>query len=289
MILRTINIVFTLILFCSLCVHGQEWQKTYAQADTLYEKGQYKEAYPVFEKAEKLAESEFGSEHRNTVRTKHKIANILLLRGDYATAERKMVQLSGIFGRVAPTSVERAELTFYLGQTYRNQAKYAQADSTIREGLRIVTLLPSLTDRKRYRAYGLVNLANLYRVMGDDQRAKPLLVEALTVQDSLSGKVNIEYASYLSSLASVYDGLGEYTSAEPLYIEALAINRQLFGEGHPRLTIGLNNLGNLYLTLGDYAHAQPLLLKSLTIRNKTGATGQGYSEGNTKLSFLLPR
>lgn len=285
MLCQIIRTVFPLVLLCSVSGYGQTWQKLYDHADSLHQKGQYKEAYIGFQKAEKQADIEFGSEHYNTAKTMISMASILLIRGDYINAEKKYSNIRSVLSRVAPTSTERTEVSFYLGQVYRNQSKYTKADSSIREGLRLSDSLTAETDRKTYRAYGLVNLASLYRVMGDAKRAKPLLIEALTVQESLTGKLNREYASYLSSLANVYDALEEYTAAESLYAEALSIYRHLFGENHPRLSIILNNFGNFYLTLGNYQRARPLLSKALEIRTKTGATGQGYAESVQNLAF----
>jgi CHAT domain-containing protein/Tfp pilus assembly protein PilF len=270
--------LIVLLLIFPGTTSAQTWQQLYEKADSIYKKGNEKEAYIGFLEAEKQAKIEFGIEHINTAKTINILASILLSRGDYDHAAKKFLDARSIFSRVAPTSAQQAEISFYLGQVYRNQSKHSEADSSIREGLRLSGLLPVETDRKEYRAYGLTNLAVLYRVMGDDKRAEPLLIEAIKIQDLLKGKLNTEYASYVGSLAAVYDGLEEYTAAEPLYIEALSIYRHLFGENHPRLTTVLNNLGNYYVTLGNYASAIPLLSKALEIRTKTGTTGQGYAE-----------
>ncbi|GAB4025598.1 CHAT domain-containing tetratricopeptide repeat protein [Spirosoma koreense] len=263
------------ILLVSEPVLAQSWKILADRADSLNRAGQVNGAYAAYEQAERRAEIEFGRDHFNTVQTQLMLGAVLIQKGEYKPAEKKLIAAYHLLSRIAPDSTERVEAINYLGIIYRNQANYGKADSVMQKALAATSVLPAAA-RRKYRAYALGNLASLYRVMHNARRAEPLLIEALAIQDSLTGKLNPEYASYLSSLASVYNSLQQYVRAEPLYLEALAITSQLFSDEHPRVALVLNNLATLYFDLGNYTKALSYSLKALNIREKTGSRGRDY-------------
>jgi tetratricopeptide (TPR) repeat protein len=72
-------------------------------------------------------------------------------------------------------------------------------------------------------ALRLNNLAHLYEVMGDYEKAEPFYQEALGLRQKVLGKENPDTVTSLNNLAELYEAMGQYAKAEPLTQDALQI------------------------------------------------------------------
>ena len=79
----------------------------------------------------------------------------------------------------------------------------------------------------------LNNLAELYRNMGQYEKAEPLYSQALEIRKRVLGEGHPDYALSLNNLAELYKDMGQYEKAEPLYLQALEIRKRVLGETHP--------------------------------------------------------
>lgn len=127
-------------------------------------------------------------------------------------------------------------------------------------------------------AIAINNLAELYRLKGDDTRAEALYGRALAIQESAPANRLPDLATTLNNLAELYKNQGHYGRAEPLHRRALAIREKVFGPEHSAVADTLNNLADLYRSKGDYARAEPLYQRALAIYVKSfGAEHTGVA------------
>lgn len=114
-------------------------------------------------------------------------------------------------------------------------------------------------------AISLTNLAELYRIQGDYQKAEPLSQISLIISETTLGKDHYQVVISSSNLAAIYEAQGKYLEAEPLYERSLAINEKVFGKEHLNVAIDLNNLATLYHVQCKYIEAETLYIRSLNI------------------------
>jgi CHAT domain-containing protein/tetratricopeptide (TPR) repeat protein len=131
----------------------------------------------------------------------------------------------------------------------------------------------------------LNNLANLYRDMGQYERAEELYKRALLNQEVVPGKKNHpDVAHSLNNLANLYGDMGKHERAEPLYTRALAIREAALGERHPDVAHSLSDLASLHKYLGDHERAESLYERTLSIRE--AALGKNHPEVGNALNHL---
>ena len=112
----------------------------------------------------------------------------------------------------------------------------------------------------------LGNLATLYSLQGQYERADPLYLRALKLREAALGPDHPDVATSLNNLAAHYRDQARYDEAEPLYERALKIGEAAFGADHPNVARSLNNLASLYFSQGRYDAAVPLYRRALAIR-----------------------
>ena len=76
-------------------------------------------------------------------------------------------------------------------------------------------------------------LAAMYKLMGKNARAEPLLLQACEIQAEVLGEEHPDHADSLNKLADLYRSMGQYARAEPLYMQTRAIKKKVLGEEHP--------------------------------------------------------
>ena len=111
----------------------------------------------------------------------------------------------------------------------------------------------------------LLNLGELNRKQGNNDRAAVYYQEALKLTEKIWGRSHPETAKILNSLALLYRSQGRYLEAESLYQETIAIYEQTLDANDPLLGITLDNLANLYRTQGNYTEALALAERARTI------------------------
>jgi CHAT domain-containing protein/Tfp pilus assembly protein PilF len=117
-------------------------------------------------------------------------------------------------------------------------------------------------------AVSLNNLAELYRLKNNYERAESSLQRALAISEKALGAEHPSVAESLNNLARLYRVTGKFERAEPLFQRALAINEKALGPEHPRVATALNNLAGLYRAKGELARAEQLFRRALDIREK---------------------
>ncbi len=118
-------------------------------------------------------------------------------------------------------------------------------------------------------------LANLYRVLGEEEKAAEHLQESKRIAERLGNTGFL--GDSLSKLALMHYDCGEWDEAEKLFLEALAHHRR--NNDETRIAAMLNNLGNVAYERGEYQRARRYLEECLPLAERV--------EGQTLLAAIL--
>lgn len=110
-------------------------------------------------------------------------------------------------------------------------------------------------------ALALSGLGNLAYVQGDNANARAHYEQCLAIQQEMGASYGI--ANSLNSLGNVACSQGDYAAAQSYLEESLAIFREVGNPGG--MALALRNLGNVAFAQGDYAAAQSYQKESLAI------------------------
>ncbi|MBK7344857.1 MAG: CHAT domain-containing protein [Saprospiraceae bacterium] len=116
-----------------------------------------------------------------------------------------------------------------------------------------------------------VNLAIVYKELGEYEQAESLYLEAREIFEKSTGKEDRSYASTVLNLGVLYYIMGHYDKAEIFLLESLTIFEHLLGKDHPIYSYNLGNLGSLYWVMGQYDKAEPFYLETKAIRENHSA------------------
>jgi tetratricopeptide (TPR) repeat protein len=139
----------------------------------------------------------------------------------------------------------------------------------------------------RQFAFSLNQLAELYRKQGKYNKAEPLFLRSLSIDEKQLEENHLYVATTLNNLANLYLYQGKYNKAEPLFLRSLFIREKQLGENHPDVATNLNNLASLYESQRKYNKAEPLYRRSLAIReNQLGKNHPYVAESLNNLAEL---
>jgi CHAT domain-containing protein/tetratricopeptide (TPR) repeat protein len=154
----------------------------------------------------------------------------------------------------------RAQLAYLYAR-----GSYADALPVAEEALR---LSETSGDEDLDYSISLGWLGELCRVVGDLDRAEPLLRRTAAIRRSILGSEHPGVATVLNNLGSLYIARGSYAEAEPLLEEALEIRSKTLPEGHPDLVLSLDNLATVRKSTRRYDEAQRLLEEAYRMRRE---------------------
>jgi CHAT domain-containing protein len=133
----------------------------------------------------------------------------------------------------------------------------------------------------------LYQLGITYNMTGENEIAGPLLVKAKEIQESVLGKIHIDYAQSCHSLAIVYMETEQYKKAEPLFLEAIDLKEKLLGRDNLEVVVSSNALASLYAYTGQADKGLPLFLEVKRIREKIlGNKDKSFAEACNNLAVI---
>jgi eukaryotic-like serine/threonine-protein kinase len=163
---------------------------------------------------------------------------------------------------LGPDNGQVAESMVALGLLRADQARFADAERLVRDGLAMSKR--HLPANHPAVAKATAALGEVLEDRGVYQQAIPVLEEAVRLQ-SASGAVTADLASSTSELANANFYAGQYAVSQSLNERVLAIERRLYGERHPMVADTLINLGEIQVQWGHYADAERFLRPALDI------------------------
>jgi len=235
---------------------------------SLYVRGRYSEAEPLYEYALKIREQVFGLKSSNVAVSLNNLAMLYYTQGRYTEAEPLHKRALEIVERKLGSGHPEVAVNLNnLAILYHAQARYAEAEPLIKRALRIVKQVLGLEHPDV--AQSLNNLGMLYYAQRRYAEAEPLLKCALTIREKTLGQEHLDLATSLNNLASLYDSQGRHFEAEPLFLRALAIKKKTLGQEHPDVATSLNNLASLCDSQGRNFEAESLYKQALEMREHT--------------------
>jgi tetratricopeptide (TPR) repeat protein len=242
--------------------------------------GQPAAALPLFERALRLAEETYGSDHAAVAARLVNLAELLKDLGQPIAAkplfERAVRIDEAIYG---PDHHEVATDLGMLAGVLRDLGQAADARPLLERGLRI--------DEATYGpdhptvAMDMADLAGVLQDLGQPAEARPLLEDALRVFEARYGPDHPQVSTLLSNLGTVLQELGQPVEAKPLLERALRIDESTYGPDHPDVASRLNNLAYVLTDLGQADAARPLLERAIRILEST------YGPDHPRLAIML--
>ena len=195
------------------------------------------------------------------------LGELLVNRGDEQGAEellREALEMRlRLFGRDHPSVAESHN---GLALMFLSQGRYAAAEESFREALRIIKLVYSAQGEEHWLvALTMHNLARSLYFQGDYEGAEPLYREALPLFARRRSERPVYVAMCQKNLAASLIERGDFVEAETLAREALEIYRVAAPEDPGPIAAAESTLGAALAGLGRYEEAEPLLEGSYRI------------------------
>jgi CHAT domain-containing protein/tetratricopeptide (TPR) repeat protein len=158
---------------------------------------------------------------------------------------------------------------FSLSTAYLAQAKYADAEETILQSIRITERALEGRGGHYYdddiaREWSMLGV--IYGAQGKYAEAEQAKTRALRTMEAAKGPDHPDLAYYIISLGLAYEIMGKYADAEPMFERALGLWETVLGPDHTRVAYALENLASLYMSQRRFTAAGPLYQRALTIR-----------------------
>jgi predicted ATPase/class 3 adenylate cyclase len=289
------------------------------QAPVLLKLGQVLELVGQWQEAEKLNRQALAVAERlallpELAQAERALGGLHRKQGDYGAALQWMARARATFEQESdPAGV--SYLWADMGEVYRLQGKYAEAQRYYEESLKLAAIVPAAEQRLAARAHALKGAGTVATWQGDYTAARLLNEESLAIRRELDDKpgaaallnnlgivarfqrdlagayqMNEEglalfrelgdrwsLGALLNNQACIAGDLGNYAEARRFLRECLEIRRQLADKAG--LALSLNTLADVVLDEGDYRAARPLLVESLRLNRELG--------DQTAIAYLL--
>jgi serine/threonine-protein kinase len=248
-------------------------------------KGEYARAESLLTAALAMRRERLAAPHALVVQTLTILGLNETDRGDFPHADSLLGEAVAM-GRQLPPSEDHTKVLGaaldYLGRLRVRQARFAEADTILREAL-----------ERRRSALGEdhpsvgASLDALAEVLRRDSRlpeAEAMFRDAVAHARRILGEDHPAVTGRMGNLAIALDDQGRYAEAIALHREVLAKNREVLGATHPNVAKTLNNLAATYTRSGDHDQAERLYLESLAIHR--GNYGEEHPSIATVLNNL---
>jgi len=240
----------------------------------LFDRAQYAEAEPLYQRSWHLWEQILGPAHSQVAYPLNGLAKLYLQQGKYEQAE--MFYLRALYIReytLGSEDPEVASLLNGLAVVYQEQGKYEQAEALFQQAWHIWE--KSLGPEDPKVSHAINNLGGLYREQGKYEEAEPLFWRALHIREKILGPEHPQVAYSLDSLPTLYYHQGKYEEAEPLRWRALHIREKALGPEHSQVAYSLHGLATLYKEQGRYEQAKLFNQRALHIWERTLGSNHG--------------
>jgi serine/threonine protein kinase len=151
-----------------------------------------------------------------------------------------------------------------IGRTWRNLARYEQAERHLR---RAVELREQHLGRDDSATLDSRNsLGVTLTQMGCPDEALPLHEETLEKRRAKLGPNHPETLNGMRNLAQAYRAAGKFDQALPLLEMTLEKMKAKLGPDHPDTLLSMHNLGSAYMAAGKFDQAMPLLEETVQMQ-----------------------
>ena len=233
----------------------------------LRERGQYREAEVLSQRALRIRERILGPDHPDVAVALGSLGLVYWMLGKYDQAEPLYQRDLHIQEQVlGPEHQNLAAPLNNLANLYCSLGKYDEAEPLYKRAIHIRE--QALGPENPRLIYPLNGLANLYYVKRMDEQAEPLYKRAIRIGEQALGPDHPQLTYPLSSLADLYIQQGKYEQAETLLQRCLRIQETALGLEHPQAGLSLDGLALIYVYQGKYEQAEELYQRALRIQER---------------------
>jgi CHAT domain-containing protein/tetratricopeptide (TPR) repeat protein len=236
-----------------------------AEGYELFKQKRYSEAVRAIQRSLEIQERLLDPNDLDLATNLANLGGLLAELGNYDPAEKLYKRALTIKeGRLGRDDPDVALIVDRLGQLHYDKGEFGKALPLYQRAL---TISANASDHVA-TARGLNNMGELYKALGDYERAEALHRQALDIREKKLGKDHDHVTHSLERLAELRRARGDYAGAEPLYKSVLE-RREKRGTGDTRLAQAINDLGILYHEVGRYTEAVALLERGVEIDKRT--------------------
>lgn len=228
--------------------------------------------------------AKFVGRHRRGVATAFAIVLLVATFVGFYT-----VRLAAERDRARLEAEKAATISAFLSELFIGADPYATRDTrepTVRELLDIgaARARRELAGEPALLAEMLTVIGRVYQRLGLNDRAQPLLEQALALGRSLPGSETVRVAQTLNDLGVLLRMKGDHAAATALLEEAVRMRQRLLGPEDKDVAVSLVELGRVYDDRGLLDRAEPVFRQALAIRRR--ALGDAHRETATSASDL---
>ena len=242
---------------------SREPEHRYASAQALIDDVQrHLSAHPVLARRQTVGyrARRFARRHQSSLAAG---VVVLLLAATYVVtvaADRRRIR-HALAEATAGTHRAEQVTDFMLGLFDASAAGKALGDTIEARALleRGLVRAHELSGQPALQAQMLDVIGQLETQLGEYDRARPVLEEALALRRRLNGDNHPDVATTLEALGHVAYGQANYAEAVRLRREVLALRRRLLGDSNTKTTTALLELTTAMHAQGDFKGAQPLM------------------------------
>ena len=224
--------------------------------------GRYLAGHPVLARRQTIGyrARRFARRHRSGLAVAAIGVMLLATYGATVAADRRRIHRA-LDEATAGTHRAEQVTDFMLGLFDASGAGQSLGDTVKARALleRGLTRAHELSGQPALQAQMLDVVGRLETTLGEYDRARPVLEEALALRRKVDGDVHPDVATSLESLAWLEYDQANYAEAARLRREVLAMRRRLFGDSDTKTTTALLELASAMHAQGDFRNAQPLL------------------------------
>ncbi len=227
-------------------------------------KGQYFEAKKQYEAA-LFAADKLSENDPNLEKALNCLAKLDMRLGAFDDAERLWKRLLAIKEKGGKEPAQLAVIYMQLSMVYRQQRRYAEAETIGEKALGIIK--STATDTCKEMVPYLINLSQIYLDRNSLEAAENMAKAAITHCDTAQKAATPQLADALSALANVYTAEGKVEEAEKFTQRSIAIREAASGKESAATADDRIRLANLMSEQNRYEEAERLLAPLLNTQN----------------------
>lgn len=228
-----------------------------------------KEAEGQLVRALDESESAFG---RDDIRTIRAIEGLAGLRHEQERIDEAEALYRDGIARSERAGIQEDPIYLYLvnnlGMLYMTQSRYAEANTTLQQALRIWQDHHQQTGTEADHAILLSNLAQVAHDLKDHARAEQLYAQAQDELTALFPDGNGDLASTIGNRALLAEEMGNLAGSLELYRQSLAMRERVFRGDHPSVVTGLTNVARLSAATGEAASALAIAQRAVQMADR---------------------
>ncbi len=228
----------------------------------LYERGQYLEAEPLYQRALSIREQVLGAQHPDVAQSLSDLGLLYLGLSKYERAEPLYQRALSIQEQMlGPHHPDVGVTVNDLAMLYFFQGKYDQVETLHQRARSIFEY--ALGPTHLYVAVSLNNLGKLYLAQGKYDDAEALMLRALAIREQLQHPPDI--ANSLSYLAKLAAAQGKYSEAEALCQRAINMREPILGPMDPQVADTLRDWAQCCVAQSKDKEAEQLFQRTIAI------------------------